>query len=98
MRIQRSAVTPPKIVKTEPPPAETKEVERAIAVVEGDRIEYSVTHEINAEGEKAWVKYGVNAGIGPGETAEAATARITAFVNNVVMSAAETVAKQILQA
>jgi hypothetical protein len=64
---------------------------------EGDRVEYAVTHEIEVDGEKAWVKFGVNASVLDQESAEAASARVVRFVNAAVMQSATEVANQIMR-
>jgi hypothetical protein len=89
-------VTPPKPVPAEATVATIAPSMGALSV--GDRIEYAVTHEINADGEKAWIKYGVNTALMAGENPDDATSRVTQFVNTVVMQAATEVAKQIMQA
>jgi hypothetical protein len=63
---------------------------------DGDRIEYGVTHELTVDGEKAWVRFGVNASVASAETAEEATARVTKFVNAMVVQQATEVASQIM--
>jgi hypothetical protein len=49
------------------------------------------------DGEKAWVKYGVNASVNDGESAEAATQRLVSFVNQAVLDSATEVANQIMK-
>jgi hypothetical protein len=63
----------------------------------GDRVEYAVTHEINVDGDKAWVKYGVNVGVMDGESPEQTNDRVVDFVNGVVLNAATEVANQIMR-
>ena len=105
MRIQRTAVTPPKVSQSDRDETESMPLVgvggaagKDIALNQGDRIEYAVTHEINADGEKAWIKYGVNTALADGETPEDATGRVVKFVNTVVIQAATEVASQIMQA
>jgi hypothetical protein len=99
MKIARSTVTVPKVVSAAPSEPKTPVVpmDRLVALYTGDRIEFSVTHEIEADGEKAWVKYGVNSSVAEGETATDASARVVGFVNQIVMEAATMVAKQMLE-
>ena len=98
LKIARSSITAPTVIEAQPP---AKEVSISAPIVQsavltaGDRIEYGVTHEITVDGEKAWVKYGVNSSIGEGETAEQATERLVGFVNAVVVQSATQVATQI---
>jgi hypothetical protein len=99
LRITSSAVTkrnPPEVTNWEgkTPDGQTiKVVEDGPPLLVGDRIEYAVTHEINVDGEKAWVKYGVNAAVQGSET----TQNVVEFVNQKVIEAATVVANQILK-
>jgi hypothetical protein len=92
-------VTAPKVIEAEPAPPERKAIEadKHPVLDAGDRIEYGVTHEIDVDGEKAWVRYGVNASVVEGESAEAATRRLVDFVNAAVLQSATEVAQQILR-
>lgn len=96
LKIARSHVTAPKVVEAQPKaiegPAEAHPV-----LVAGDRIEYSVTHEIDVDGDKAWVRYGVNASVADDEDASSATKRLVSFVNGVVVQSATEVANQIMR-
>lgn len=58
-------------------------------LTEGDYIEVSVTHEIQIDGDKSWVKYGVSTKVQPGETAEKARERASEGVNRGVLRTLE---------
>lgn len=63
----------------------------------GDRIEFGVTHELDVDGDKSWVRYGVTSQVHEGEDAFEATRRVVSFVNAAVLSAATEVAKQVME-
>lgn len=101
LRITSSAITKPRPAEAEsrstPSPQPQATAQQDGALRNGDRIEYAVTHELDVDGEKAWVKYGVNASIGANESADEATDRVVTFVNGTVIEAATRVANQILR-
>lgn len=55
----------------------------------GDTIEIGVTHEVQINGDKAWIKLGVNSTVQPKETADEAIARVTDLVNTKVIEVIE---------
>lgn len=63
----------------------------------GDRIEFGVTHEVEIDGDKCWVKYGVSSQVYEGESAGTATGRVVTFVNQAVLAAASEVAKTVME-
>lgn len=63
----------------------------------GDKIEFSVTHEIDADGDKAWVRYGVTSTVLEHETPVDASVRVVEFVKQTVIDAANQVARQIME-
>lgn len=67
------------------------------ALQNGDRIEYSVTHELDVDGDKAWVRYGVSTSLGSDESVADANHRVVSFVNGTVLQAATQVASQIMK-
>ena len=102
MRIAKTSGTSPKVVT--PPKAEVEHLDNIRAAIidnpplrAGDRIDFAVTHELDVDGEKSWVKYGVSSQVGDGENAIEATTRIVNFVNGAVLSAATEVANQIME-
>jgi hypothetical protein len=102
LKIARSAVTNPKVIEAPKEESPVKTSGQLVADVNaelhvGDRIEYAVTHEIDVDGEKAWVRYGVNSSLIDGESAASATVRVVKFVNTVVLRSATEVAQQILK-
>jgi hypothetical protein len=112
LKIARTSITKPKAVEAAPtadqaaitnwegttPSGEPiKVVEHQPLLRPGDRVEYGVTHEIDVDGEKAWVKYGVNVNIADGESMTEVNDRVVAFVNQTVVNAATQVANQILR-
>jgi hypothetical protein len=99
LKIARSAVSTPKVIEAAEPPPKPKAIEadKHPVLAPGDRVEYGVTHEIDVDGEKAWVRYGVNSSVAEGESADQATARLVGFVNAVVMQSATEVAQQIMR-
>lgn len=62
---------------------------------QGDRIEFSVTHQIRVDGDDSWVKYGVSKTLSEGETAHAVAKALVDHVNTTVMAAVHTTAKAI---
>ena len=103
MRIAKTSGTAPKVV-SRPQTAEVdpETVVHAYAADHpplrtGDRIDFAVTHELDVDGDKSWVKYGVSSQVGDGENAVEATARIVNFVNGAVLSAATEVANTIME-
>jgi hypothetical protein len=104
MRIAKSmATTRPAIKAPELSPADKAEVEAAVEVADhaplrvGDRIEFAVTHELDVDGDKSWVRYGVTSQVYEGESAGTATGRVVSFVNQAVLAAATEVAKQVME-
>ena len=102
MRIARTSGTAPKVV----PKPQTGDVRLADAeayandhppLAVGDQIEFGVTHELDVDGDKSWVKYGVTSQVHEGEDAFEATKRVVSFVNAAVLSAATEVANQIME-
>ena len=60
------------------------------AIIPGDTIEYSVTHEVETvRGDKFWVKYGVTSSVQGGEIAKDAVARVAEHVNTEIMARIE---------
>lgn len=55
----------------------------------GDSIEIGVTHEVVINGDKAWIKLGVNSQVLPKESDDEAIARVADLVNKKVIDVIE---------
>lgn len=53
-------------------------------LVEGDRIEVGVSHELKINGDATWVNMKVTSKVGDSETAEAASHRVMSFLSQQV--------------
>lgn len=72
-----------------------KLVHRTESLHTGDRIEFSVTHQIKINGDDSWVKYGVHTTVQDGETTEEAAVRALGHVDEFVIKACEQVAQTV---
>lgn len=53
-----------------------KKAEEVPRLYPGDRIEYSLTHELKINGDSSWVKWGASTSVQDGESATQAKARL----------------------
>lgn len=55
----------------------------------GDTIEIGVTHEVQINREKAWIKFGITSKVQPEESTDEAISRVSSIIDNKIISIIE---------
>lgn len=75
----------------------SKSVAHTSALIDGDQILVSVTHQVVIDGSDAWVKYEASSKVRPGESVEDADHRVIDHVSRQVIAVANEAAAQVMK-